>query len=116
MSKKNRNDEGGLVFSTGSSPFQWDDNQGGQGSGDHSRDVALYVSIDRKARKGKAVTLVEGFDGDEQALKDLGKMLKSKCGVGGTAKAGEIMIQGEFRDKVMQLLEAEGYKTKRKGG
>lgn len=113
--KRNRNDEGGFVFSTGSEPFSWDDDGEGQ-EGPHPMDVPLYVSIDRKARKGKAVTLVEGFEGDEDALKELGKLLKSKCGVGGSAKHGEIMIQGEFRDKVIQLLEAEGYRTKRKGG
>ncbi len=76
----------------------------------------LYVSIDRKKRKGKDVTLVEGFVGAEDDLKDLGKMLKSSCGVGGTVKDGEILIQGIFRDKVIELLEKKGYKTKRKGG
>ena len=76
----------------------------------------LYVSIDRKQRKGKAVTLIEGFIGTDDDLKDLAKMLKSKCGVGGSAKDGEIIIQGEVRDKVMVLLEKENYKTKRKGG
>jgi translation initiation factor 1 len=76
----------------------------------------LYVSIDRKQRGGKSVTLVEGFIGSDDDLKDLGKMLKSKCGVGGSAKDGEIVVQGENRDKVMELLNKAGYKTKRKGG
>ena len=76
----------------------------------------LYVSLDKKQRGGKEVTLVEGFIGSDEDLKDLGKLLKSKCGVGGTAKDGEIIVQGSFRDKVMEILVKEGYKVKRKGG
>lgn len=76
----------------------------------------LRVSIDRKQRKGKAVTLVTGFVGSDDDLKDLAKILKSKCGVGGTAKDGEILIQGEFAEKVVELLKKEGYKVKRSGG
>jgi translation initiation factor 1 len=76
----------------------------------------LKVSIDRKKRKGKSVTLVTGFVGSEDDLKQLGKMLKTKCGVGGTVKDGEILIQGEFRERVMELLKAEGYKVKKSGG
>ncbi len=76
----------------------------------------LYVSLDKKQRGGKEVTLVEGFIGSDEDLKDLGKLLKNKCGVGGTAKDGEIIVQGSFRDKVMEILLKEGYKVKRKGG
>jgi translation initiation factor 1 len=76
----------------------------------------LYVSIDRKQRNGKEVTLVEGFVGSEDDLKELAKLLKNKCGVGGSAKDGEIIIQGKFKDKVADLLTENGYKVKKKGG
>jgi translation initiation factor 1 len=76
----------------------------------------LYVSIDKKQRGGKEVTLVEGFIGSEEDLKELGKFLKSKCGVGGTVKDMEILIQGNFKDKIADLLQKEGYSVKKKGG
>lgn len=76
----------------------------------------LYVSIDRKQRAGKEVTLVEGFVGTEDDLADLGKLLKQKCGVGGSAKDGVVLVQGNFKDKVFDLLVKEGYKVKKKGG
>lgn len=76
----------------------------------------LRVFLDRKNRGGKTATLVKNFIGTESDLSDLGKTLKSACGVGGSVKDGEIIIQGEKRDKVMQLLEKKGYKVKRVGG
>ena len=73
----------------------------------------LIVSIDRRNRGGKQVTLVTGFTGTADDLKELGKTLKTKCGVGGTAKDGEITIQGDLRDKVVALLKDMGYNAKR---
>lgn len=69
----------------------------------------LRISMEKKGRGGKTVTLIKGFIGSEEDLKDLGKLLKTKCGVGGSAKEGEIIIQGEFKQRIIELLKAEGY-------
>jgi len=81
-----------------------------------AKDQMLYVSLDRKQRKGKTVTLVEGFVGTKDDLKDLGKILKTHCGSGGSVVERDILVQGDHRDKVMAKLEQLGYRTKRKGG
>lgn len=73
----------------------------------------LTVRIDRRQRAGKQVTLVEGFVGTSEDLAALAKTLKTKCGVGGTAKDGEITIQGDLRDKLVALLQGMGYNAKR---
>ena len=73
----------------------------------------LIACIDRRARAGKQVTLVKGFVGTDEDLSALGKTLKVKCGVGGTAKDGEITLQGDLRDKVVLLLQGLGYNAKR---
>ena len=69
----------------------------------------LRVSLDKRNRKGKAVTLVTGFRGSDEDLQELGKLLKMRCGVGGSAKEGEIMVQGDHRVKVLDILQNEGY-------
>lgn len=76
----------------------------------------LYVSLDKKQRGGKKVTLVEGYQGHEDDLKELGKELKKICGAGGAVKGEEIIIQGDFVKKVMEYLQKEGYKVTKKGG
>ena len=76
----------------------------------------LYVSNDRKQRKGKVVTLIEGFVGSKDDLNELSKKLKSACGVGGSVKENSILIQGEKKDKVAAILEKDGFKVVKKGG
>ena len=117
MAKKNRRDKGrsGVVYST-NDDFSYDYDGDFEEETLSPSEQNLKVMLDKKSRGGKQVTLVEGFVGTEDDLKDLGKLLKSKCGVGGSAKNGEILIQGDFRDKVLQLLQKEGYRAKRVGG
>lgn len=108
---KNKN-RVGVVFST-NPEFNYEYEDDGAVETLEPSKQKLTVRIDRHARGGKQVTLVTGFVGTDDDLAELGKKLKSRCGVGGTAKDGEIIIQGDFRDKVIELLQADGYRTVR---
>lgn len=103
----------GMVYST-NKDFNFNDSEEEQESLAANKQQ-LKIWLDRK-KGNKLVTVVKGFVGNEDDLKDLGKSLKSKCGAGGTVKNKEILIQGDFRDKVLDLLKKAGYGCKKAGG
>lgn len=113
MGKNKKGGDRVMVFST--DPDYSYDNDQEQDETLEPGKQKLYVSIDRKQRKGKEVTLVEGFIGTDDDLKELGKTLKSKCGAGGSVKDGEILVQGNVKQKVADLLKDMGYVVKLKG-
>lgn len=116
MGKKNKKKRVGVVYST-NPDYNYDFEQPNDGGELPANQQRLRVLLDRKKRRGKEVTLVTGFQGSADQLKEIGKMLKTKCGVGGSAKEGEIIIQGDHRDRVVELLKKEGFSdTKKSGG
>lgn len=116
MAKKlsSLDDLGGFVFST-NKDFEFASNDEQQETLPPNQQK-LEAHLDKKNRGGKIATVIKGFEGNEEDLKTLAKQLKTLCGVGGSAKDGEIIVQGNFRDKIMDFLVKEGYKVKRVGG
>ncbi|MDA0314956.1 MAG: translation initiation factor [Bacteroidetes bacterium] len=117
MSKKNNDwkKRDGIVFSTADS-FDYQIGEDGTQETLPPSQQKLKVLLDKKSRAGKQVTLIEGFLGTEEDLKELGKLLKNKCGVGGSTKDGQILIQGDHREKALQILIQAGYAAKKVGG
>ena len=113
--KKTLSDLGGIMYST-DPDFNYEDQKEIREEVIPNSRQDLRVTLDKKNRGGKAVTLITGFRGNDDDLDKLAKTLKTKCGVGGAAKDGEILIQGDFRDKVLAILQKEGYKVKKSGG
>ena len=106
---------GGIVYSTNPDFKREEDSAGRELTLPPERQL-LYIWLDSKARKGKTVTLIRGFTGDKDDLENLAAALKRCCGTGGSVKDGEIIIQGNFREKILVFLGNMGYKTKKAGG
>ena len=113
MSKKNKPDSQGFVYSTDPN-FQYQHNDDAPVDTLSPAKQKLRIRLDTKKRAGKAVTLVTGFIGVDDDLQELGKKLKNFCGTGGSAKDAEIIIQGDQRDKVLQWLLKNGYTQTKK--
>ena len=109
MSKKNKKQKTGVVYSTNQN-FDYEYDETIEPETLEPSEQSLKITLDKKQRKGKVVTLISGFTGKAEDLKNLAKILKTKCGVGGSVKDGEIIIQGDFREKIVQILTAEGFR------
>jgi len=122
MAKKNKKadvgktSEGGFVYSTNPNFSAFAGLADLLGDDEKTGPQTLEVHIEKKHRGGKAAIIIKGFEGTDEELNDLAKKLKTGMGVGGSAKDGEIIIQGDRREKLMEILEKLGYKTKRVGG
>lgn len=114
MAKKKKGGNRGLVYST-DPDFDFEEELDEEETLEPGNQK-LYVELDKKQRGGKKVTLVAGFIGTDDDFIALGKELKKYCGVGGSAKDGDILVQGDCRDKVVRYLEKQGYVVKRRGG
>lgn len=115
MAKKFKNISGEVVFSTNPDfEYVFENDDQTETLPPHKQNLKVW--LDRKMRKGKVVTLIQGFIGSDESLKNLAKMLKMKCGTGGSAKDDEIIIQGDVREKIMEILAKEGYKARKAGG
>lgn len=106
---------GGLVYSSGPAAPRFEEENPAP-AGPPPSAQTLYVAFEKKHRAGKPVTLVEGFQGSDADLEALGRALKQACGVGGAVKDGVILVQGDCRKKVTELLHTRGFRTKQKGG
>lgn len=114
MSKKNKQDQNGFVFST-DPDFKFDYEEEAQETLAPAQQV-LRVKLETKHRAGKAASVITGFTGKDEDMQELAKKLKNFCGTGGSAKDGEIIIQGDQREKILNWLLKNGYsKTKRIG-
>ncbi len=112
---KKKQQYNGIVYSTDET-FAYQDTETDDMETLPNQKQDLRVMLDRKMRGGKTVTLIKGFKGTSADLEALGKRLKQKCGVGGSTKAGEIIVQGDFKQRILQLLLDEGYRAKPVGG
>ncbi len=114
MKENNWKDRLNVVYST-NPDFQYQQGENSEQETQPPQKQNLIVAIERKNRGGKTVTLVKGFIGSDDDLAELGKKIKTKCGVGGSAKDGEIIVQGEFKTRIADLLKEWGYKVKISG-